>query len=187
MSFIKHKVAKKTTSTRLALITVLAAFFVGILGSAAYGGVSPVAADTTTNGSGNTSTTGASTTTAPQGFGNPNSIQGGSQCGSGDSAVKISIDIGCKGALCHAKNAQEGCNPILDATFAILKLISDGVGLLVIGSIVFAGIQYSSSRGDPGKTKEAIARIRNTLIALLVYIFAYAILNYVLPAGFFAG
>lgn len=189
-AIIKHKTGRIKNS--LTLLAVLMAFVSGAAGSAS------VAADTTTSG-GNTSSTTSTSSSAPAGFGTPSDIQNGSQCGSGDSAVKISIDIGCYGdgcksqaasaycKSCQSNNPVEGCNAIIDATFAIIRLITDGVGLVVIGSIVFAGIQYSTSRGDPGKTKEAVTRIRNTIIALLVYIFAYAILNYVLPAGFFAG
>ncbi|HTB48581.1 MAG TPA: hypothetical protein VK712_00700 [Verrucomicrobiae bacterium] len=95
-------------------------------------------------------------------------------CGGGSEAVQVSIDIGCKG---------EG-NPIADATFAIIRILSDGVGLVIVGSIVVGGIQYSASRGDPQATALAIGRIRSTLIALLIYIFGYAILNYIIPAGF---
>ncbi len=55
---------------------------------------------------------------------------------------------------------------------------------MIIGSIVVGGIQYTASRGDPQATATAIGRIRSTMIALLIYIFGYAILNYIIPAGF---
>ena len=82
-----------------------------------------------------------------------------------------SIDIGCRG---------QG-NPIMDALFGIIQFLSYGVGLVVVGSIIVGGIQYSASRGDPQATAMAINRIRSSLIALLIYIFGYAFLNYLLP------
>lgn len=91
-----------------------------------------------------------------------------------DESVGVAIKIGCKG---------KG-NPIADATFAIIRILSDGVGLVVIGSIVYGGIQYTGSRGDPQSTALAVNRIRSSLFALLLYIFGYAILNYIIPAGF---
>jgi hypothetical protein len=97
------------------------------------------------------------------------------KCGGGDQAVETSINIGCKG---------KG-NPILDATFAIIRVLSIGVGLAVVAGLIIAGIQLSASQGDPQRRAKAIARIYNVVIALFVYIFAYAILNYVIPAGFF--
>jgi hypothetical protein len=85
-----------------------------------------------------------------------------------------SIDVGCKGIG----------NPITDFTFGIIRILSDGVGLVIIGSIIVGGIQFSASRGDPQATAKAITRIRATVIALFIYIFGYAILNYIIPAGF---
>lgn len=95
-------------------------------------------------------------------------------CGSGTDSVQMSIDIGC---------AHKG-GAITDAVFAIIRLLSDGVGLVVVGSIIVGGIQYTASAGDPGATSRAVGRIRESLIALLIFIFGYAILNFVIPAGF---
>lgn len=95
----------------------------------------------------------------------------GGTCGSGDTAYTPVIDIGCRG---------QG-NAIMDSLFGIIRFLSDGVGLVVVGSIIVGGIQYSASRGDPQATALAINRIRSSLIALLIYIFAYAFLNYILP------
>ena len=86
-------------------------------------------------------------------------------------AVGIGIKIGCRG---HG-------NPIADMAFAIIRVLSAGVGLVVIGSVVVGGIQYSASRGDPQATAQAINRIRSSLFALLIFIFGYALLNYIIP------
>jgi hypothetical protein len=106
------------------------------------------------------------------------------QCGSGNNAVKVSIDFGCQGSSCHSSSAN-GCNAILDATFAIIRALSVGVGVVIVASMVWAGVQYTMARADPGAVNQAKERILNNLIALLIYIFAYAILNYVIPKGFF--
>ena len=97
-------------------------------------------------------------------------------CGSGKQKVYTSIDFGCSHKI---------GNPITDMTFAIIRLLSDGVGIVVIGSIIVGGIQYSASHGDPQAAAAASNRIRSSLVALFIFIFAYAILNYVIPAGFF--
>lgn len=99
----------------------------------------------------------------------------GHVCGAAPNAVTTSIDIGCTGTG----------NPILDATYAVIRFLSAGVGLVIVGSIVLAGIQYSTSRGDPQSTAKALGRIRSTLFALLIFIFGYAFLNYIIPGGFF--
>jgi hypothetical protein len=95
----------------------------------------------------------------------------GHQCGKGDDAYTPAIDLGCKG---------QG-NPILDMTFGIIHFLSDGVGLVVIGSIIVGGIQYTGSRGDPQSTAMAVNRIRSSVFALILFIFAYAIINYIIP------
>lgn len=110
------------------------------------------------------------------------------QCGSGSSAVAVSVDIGCKGDDCLSGKSPTYCasdnNAITDAVFAIIRLLSDGVGLIIIGSIAYAGIQYSASRDDPQAVAAAVNRIKSSLTALLIFIFGYAILNYLIPAGF---
>ena len=95
-------------------------------------------------------------------------------CGGPSDRVTTSIDFGCKG---------QG-NPILDMAFAVIRLLSDGVGIVVIASMVVGGIQYTTSAGDPNAAAKAVGRIRSSLLALLIFIFAYAILNYVLPGAF---
>lgn len=95
-------------------------------------------------------------------------------CGSGNDKVSMSINIGCKG---------QG-NALTDAVFAIIRFLSIGVGIIITASTVYAGVQYSLARDDPGQIGQAKSRIMNNLAALLIYIFAYAILNYVIPGQF---
>jgi hypothetical protein len=109
---------------------------------------------------------------------------GGYYCGSGKNAVKVSVNIGCQGQSCQTAN-PDGCNAMLDLVFAIIRLLSMGVGVVIVASTVWAGIQYTMSRGDPSGTTKAIGRLQNNVIALLIFIFGYAILNYLIPAGFF--
>lgn len=93
-------------------------------------------------------------------------------CGAaGDTQVKTAIDLGCHGIG----------NPVMDMLFAIIRFLTAGVGLVLVGSLVYAGIQYSASQGDPNNTAAAVKRIKSILGALLLFIFAYAILNYVVP------
>ena len=93
------------------------------------------------------------------------------KCGGGDTETWISININCTGRGVA----------ILDAFFAIIRFLSFGAGLVIVGSIVVGGIQYTASRGDPQATAQAVNRLRSALIALLIFIFAYAILNYLVP------
>ncbi len=118
----------------------------------------------------------------PAGAGATNS--GGPQCGSGENAVRTSIDFGCKGQDCVSTNPH-GCSALVDAIFAVVRILTTGVGIIISGSTIFAGIQYMTARDDPGAVGKAKDRIRGNIIALLLFIFGYALLNYLIPAGFF--
>lgn len=107
------------------------------------------------------------------------------QCGRGDgNEVKVAFDFGCIGG---DPNKFDGAtlNPIVDIAFAIFRFLSAGAGIVVIGSIVLAGIQYSASKGDPQATGAAIKRISNSLIGLLIYLLMFAIANFLVPGGMF--
>jgi len=96
----------------------------------------------------------------------------GTTCGaSPNNVVHTTVDFGCQG-----KGPA-----ILDLTFGVIQFLSDGVGLVVVASLVYAGIQYITSSGDPQATAAAVKRIRSSVTALILFIFAYAILNYVIP------
>ena len=140
-------------------------------------------------GGASTSTT-KSTSTKTEPAANTVTTQYG--CGSNNDQpdVYTSIDFGCYGDACANGHPTAYCDTthsaITDLLFAIIRFLSKGVGIVVIGSIIVGGIQYVGSRGEPNSTSMAIARIRGSVIALIIFIFAYAILNYVVPAGFFS-
>lgn len=108
----------------------------------------------------------------------PAIVSAGTLCGAGTPsshppAVKTEIDFGCR---------NKG-NSIMDMLFGIIRALSNGVGLIIVGSFIWAGIQYSASRGDPQNTAKAIGRMQATVVALLIYIFSYAFLNYIIPGA----
>lgn len=114
-----------------------------------------------------------------------------SQCGAGPGKVITAINFGCTGAHCYPPpgDGNPYCSgdhsALVDLLFAVVRFITDGVGLVIIMSLIIAGIQYTTSQGDPSGVKHATERIRSAATALVLFIFAYAILNYVIPSGFF--
>jgi len=98
----------------------------------------------------------------------------GKVCGSGPNKVVTSIDFNCTGAG----------NPIFDLIWGIVRFLSVGVSAVVVLSLVIAGLQYIGSQGSPENTNKAIDRIRRALIGLIIYIFAFAIINYLVPGVF---
>jgi hypothetical protein len=177
------KILQKVKNNSRKILLLLSALVVGILLASSFSAALADTVGPTGNGGGGTTPT---TTTTPPATTNCPTTSGGVQivncekqknyCGSGNDVVYTSIDIGCDHKL---------SNPIADMAFAIIRLLTDGVGIVVIASVIVGGIQYSTSRGDPQATQAAIGRIRASIMALFIFIFAYAILNYVIPAGFF--
>lgn len=74
-------------------------------------------------------------------------------------------------------------NPIFKRLQEIISFLVVGVGIVVTISIVIAGIQYTTSRGDPNKTAAAVNRITQAGIALFLYVFGSVILNWLIPGG----
>lgn len=78
--------------------------------------------------------------------------------------------------------SQENCG-IIKYLVLFIKFLSAIVAIVVVASIIIGGIQYSTSADDPGAVTAAKKRIMNALIALALYIFTFAILQYLVPGG----
>lgn len=107
-------------------------------------------------------------------------LEGKYQCGQGDNAIKTKFNFGCLG-----DNAPAGTGAIMDLTFAIIRFLSFGVGIVLVISIIYAGIQYSSSEGNPEATQNAKNRVRDAVVGLIVYIFAFSFIQFLVPGGLF--
>jgi hypothetical protein len=80
--------------------------------------------------------------------------------------------------------AYAGGNSIFDDYInPFVKLLSALVGVVVAISLVVAGIQYSASGGDPSKVAAAKKRIGNAVLALIMYLFMFAFLQWLIPGG----
>lgn len=79
----------------------------------------------------------------------------------------------------EAKN----CDLVTKYVNPFINLLSALIGVVVVIAIVVGGIQYSAAGGDPQTVALAKQRIMHALIALLVFIFLYALLNFLIPGG----
>ena len=57
------------------------------------------------------------------------------------------------------------------------------VGVLAVVMIIFSGIRYTSSRGDPKQVESAKNTLMYSIIGLVIAIFAYAIINWIVFAA----
>lgn len=93
--------------------------------------------------------------------------------------LKLSIAVG--GNKCVDEGTGGGL--ILNYLKAFLKFALAGVGAVIVLMIILAGIQYITAAGDPTNIKAAKDRLMNAIIALFLYIFAFAILSFLVPGG----
>ena len=53
-------------------------------------------------------------------------------------------------------------------------------GLVAVGMLIYAGIQYITAHGDTGKTKTAMNSIIYSIAGLAIVVLSYAIVNFVI-------
>ena len=80
----------------------------------------------------------------------------------------------CSGTNCDL--IQKYINPLI-------ATLSAAVGVVVTISIVYGGIQYASSAGDPQKSAAAKSRITNSIFVLIAFFLLFAFLSWLLPGG----
>lgn len=66
-----------------------------------------------------------------------------------------------------------------------IDLLTALAGLAIAGSVIFAGIKYSSSAGNPQAAADAKKRIRDAVFAAVALALFYTFLQWVVPGGAF--
>ena len=83
----------------------------------------------------------------------------------------------------NCSNGLTSCDLLSKYINPFINFLSALVAVAVTISIIIGGIQYGSSGGDPSKVTAAKTRIRNSIIALVAFLFLYSFLNFLLPGG----
>ncbi|HEX8182907.1 MAG TPA: hypothetical protein VF575_04885 [Candidatus Saccharimonadales bacterium] len=78
---------------------------------------------------------------------------------------------------------DKNCNLFTKYVNPLIILLSSMVGVAVVFGIIYGGIQYSASAGDPQKAAKAKNHIRNSIVALLFFFFLYMLLKFLIPGG----
>lgn len=105
---------------------------------------------------------------------------GGCNTGCGET-VEGCGDIKTSIIKCNTK----GGNPLMSILIQVINFLAVGVGIAVVGGIVWGGMMYASSNGDAGKTKQGVTIIVNAVVGLLLFMFMYALINFIVPGGVF--
>ncbi|MGH7196928.1 MAG: hypothetical protein ACREGJ_04160 [Candidatus Saccharimonadales bacterium] len=110
------------------------------------------------------------------------------KCSSGEQQVSIGFpgakkrgDVYCV----PVGNKTVESNPIFIFLKGMLQFLAAGVGLAVVGGIIYGGFLYITARGNSGQTEKGRDVILNAVIGLLLFIFMFAIMNFIIPGGIF--
>lgn len=100
---------------------------------------------------------------------------------SGQPCISVALPIFTNSKGC-VDNTQTG-GAILVYVKDAVKLLSGTIGGVIVLMIVIAGVQYITSMGNPANIAAAKKRITNAITALVIFLMAYAIINFLLPGG----
>ena len=90
-------------------------------------------------------------------------------------------DVGATIVKCD----DSGKGPLANLISQIIDFLAIGVGIAVVGGIVWGSLIYVMSNGESAKTQQGVTIIVNSVIGLIVFIFAYALINFIVPGGAF--
>lgn len=76
---------------------------------------------------------------------------------------------------------------LMEVLKVVINVVIGVVGLIAVAMIVVGGINFTTSQGDPQKTKKAKDTILYGVIGLVVALLAFAVVNFVLTSVFNQG
>lgn len=97
-------------------------------------------------------------------------------------------DKSCAGvstSLIDCSSGKTGVEAFAEIVLVVVNFLSIGVGTIIVGAIVVGGMRYASANGNASQAQQGITIIVNAVIALLLFAFTYALVNYLVPGGVF--
>lgn len=76
---------------------------------------------------------------------------------------------------------KKKCDLVVKYLNPMIAFFSAFVGIAVVIGIISGGIIYASAGDDPQKTAKGRTQVRNAIIALVAYIFLYALIKWLIP------
>lgn len=107
-------------------------------------------------------------------------------CPPGQQPVSVPVDSSGSGCVpINSRTTDITQNPIFFYLRWFLIFLGGGVGLAVVGGIVTGAFMYITARGNAAQVQKGQTTILNSVIGLLLFIFMYAILQFLIPGGVF--
>ena len=105
-------------------------------------------------------------------------------CGKDQQEISLPVDQG--GTKCIPINERTTDlteNPIFFYLRNLIIFAAGGVGLAVLGGIIYGSYLYNTARANAAQTQQGQNVIINSVIGLLLFIFMFAILQFLIPGG----
>ena len=89
---------------------------------------------------------------------------------------------------CEPGNTNPDCKPATQADLLnliqnVIKFLGAGVGVVVTAMFGYSGFRYLTAGSNPSQVADAKSHMTNALLALFLYIFGMALLNFIVPGG----
>ncbi len=107
-------------------------------------------------------------------------VSGPTSGDSGSTGSRSSIQSDCN---YDDSNELDGGCKIFSYLIDLINILTALVGVVVVIMIVIGGIQYSAARDNPQAIQAAKGKITNAVLALVVFIFTSAFLQWIVPGG----
>ena len=82
-------------------------------------------------------------------------------------------------------NNSAGKTKFFERVSSYIKWFTLGIGILAVFGLVISGIQYAAAQDNPQAVSGAKTRIYNIVIGIFIYVFMFAILQWLIPGGIF--
>lgn len=84
---------------------------------------------------------------------------------------------------CVANDLSSSNCGIIKMIITITNIVAGIAALVIVGTLIWGGILYSSAGADPGKVQAAKSKLIAGMTALLLLVFGYAIVQWLTPGG----
>lgn len=102
-------------------------------------------------------------------------------CATGESSVNFGA-----GEMCCPSGAASSAEDCMTAKYInpLIKVLASVAGVAVVGGLIWGGIQYSSSAGDPQKVAKGKKTIVSALTGLVAFLLLGSFIQFMAPVSF---
>ena len=91
----------------------------------------------------------------------------------------------CNSAKKEATDGKVQGTGVYELLKFVLKLLTAGIGIVAVGSVVYAGILYVSAGDNQQQVQNAKNNIKNVAIGIVAFGLMFIALNWLIPGGVF--